>query len=82
MNLKKILVLVCNVACGICVVRISCHLGRNFYGMRICDVVCYGSSGMSLSSCGMKSYDVKVYEMIWSDSVGVMMAVTPVSRVV
>ena len=34
----------------------------------ICDVVCCSSSDRSWSSCGMKSYDMKVYEMIWSDS--------------
>ena len=67
-NWKKIFVLVYNVACRICVVWICCHLGRNFYGMRICDVVCHGGSDMSLSFCGMKSYNIRVYEMIWSDS--------------
>ena len=70
MSLKKILVLVCNVVFMICVVEICCHLGKDFYGMKICGMVCQGSSGMNLSFCAISSYVGKVCGMTWSGSYG------------
>ena len=62
--------LACNVVLGICVGKICCHLWKNFYGMKICGVVCHGSSGMSLSFCGMRNCVVKVCGMTWSGFYG------------